>query len=95
MTNPNQATTSFLVYYPLSADGLEKVGLASPGTADRNRALRLSNLGKIEVPVLSLSVQRSFDRLQVGVATLKVRHAAIRQASAALLPATLERVFVQ
>ena len=44
-------TAGFLAYYLLSEDGLEKVGFASPGTADRNRTLSLGNLGKIEVPL--------------------------------------------
>lgn len=88
-----QVTVGFLAYYLLSEDGLEKVGLASPGTADRNRTLSLGNLSKIEVPTPLLATQQAFDRLQVEVAALKTKHAAIRQANAALLPATLERVF--
>lgn len=91
--DPARATAGFLAYYLLSDEGLEKVGLASPGTADRNRTLSLGNLGKIEVPVPALAAQRTFDRLQADVAALKAKHAAIRQANAALQPATLERVF--
>ena len=91
--DPVRATAGFLAYYLLSDEGLEKVGLASPGTADRNRTLSLGNLGKIEVPVPALPAQRTFDRLQADVAALKAKHAAIRQANAALQPATLERVF--
>jgi len=72
---------------------LEKVGLASPGTADRNRTLSLGNLGKIAVPAPALAAQQTFDRLQADVAALKARHAVIRQANAALIPATLERIF--
>lgn len=88
-----RATAKFFEYYLLSEDGLEKVGAASPGTADRNRTLSLGNLGKIEVPVPPLAIQQSFDRLQTEVAALKIRHASIRAANAALIPATLERVF--
>jgi type I restriction enzyme S subunit len=91
--NPALATAGFLAYYLLSEDGLAKIGLASPGTADRNRTLSLGNLGKIELPVPPIATQQSFDRLQAEVAALKAKHAAIRQANAALLPATLERVF--
>jgi type I restriction enzyme S subunit len=93
VSDPAQATADFLCYYLLSNDGLEKVGFASPGTADRNRTLSLSNLGKIEVPVPPLAVQQSFDCLQAKVAALKAKHAAIRAVNAALLPATLERQF--
>ncbi len=87
------ATAGFLAYYLRSPDGLEKIGLASPGTADRNRTLSLTNLGKIKVPVPSLATQQTFDTLQAKVADLKASHRAIRQANAALVPATLERVF--
>ena len=91
--DPKLATASFLAYYLLSDDGLEKIGFASPGTADRNRTLSLGNLHRIEVPVPPLAVQNTFDRLQAEIAALKAQHASIRQANAALLPATLERVF--
>lgn len=87
------ATAGFLSYYLLSDEGLEKVGLASPGTADRNRTLSLGNLGKIKVPVPALAAQQTFDRLQAEIGTLKAKHAAIRQANEALTPATLERIF--
>lgn len=86
-------TAGFLAYYLLSEDGLEKVGLASPGTADRNRTLSLGNLGKIEVPLPPLAAQQAFNQLQAQVAALKAKHAGIRKANAALIPATLERVF--
>jgi type I restriction enzyme S subunit len=92
---PSLATPGFLAYFLLSEDGLEKVGLASPGTADRNRTLSLGNLGKIKVPIPPLAVQKVFDRLQSQINVLKAKHAAIRAANAALLPATLERVFGQ
>lgn len=87
------APAGCLVYYLLSEDGLEKVGLASPGTVDRNRTLSLGNFCKIEVPMPSLTVQQAFDHLPAEVAALKTKHTAIREANAALLPATLERVF--
>lgn len=90
---PKQATPGFLAYYLLSEEGLEQVGFASPGTADRNRTLSLGNLRRIKVPVPAFTAQQTFDRLQSDVATLKAKHAAIREANAALLPATLERIF--
>lgn len=90
--DPMQATANFISYYLLSEDGLEKIGVASPGTADRNRTLSLYNLGKIEVPVPALPIQQSFDRLQTQISALKAKHAAIRAANTALLPSTLERI---
>jgi hypothetical protein len=38
-------------------------------------------------------VQQTFNRLQAEIADLKAKHTVIREANAALLPATLERVF--
>jgi type I restriction enzyme, S subunit len=83
----------FLRYYFLTHAGLEKIGEASPGGAGRNRTLGLEKLMAIQVPIPSLATQRTFDTLQTKVAELKARHAAIRQANEALIPATLERVF--
>ncbi len=91
--DPSQATAGFLAYYLLSEEGMEQVGFASPGTADRNRTLSLGNLGKIKVPVPLLTAQETFGRLQGEVTALKAKHASIREANAALLPATLERIF--
>ncbi len=91
--DPSILAAGFLTYFLLSPEGLEQIGFASPGTADRNRTLSLTNLGKIEVPVPPIATQRTFDTLQTKVAALKARHATIRQANDALIPATLERVF--
>lgn len=83
----------FLWYYFTTEDGFAKIYAASPGTAARNRTMTASALMAIEVPTPPLSTQQAFDRLQAEVVALKARHAAIREANAALLPATLERVF--
>lgn len=93
--NRRLASADFLRYYLLSEEGLEKIGNASPGTADRNRTLSVSSLMAIEVPTPPLAVQQAFNRLQAEVAALKAKHVAIREANAALLPATLERVFAE
>jgi len=91
--DPSVLTAGFLAFFLLSPEGLDQVGIASPGTADRNRTLSLTNLGKIEVPFPPIATQHTFDCLQAKVAALKARHATIRQANDALIPATLERVF--
>jgi type I restriction enzyme S subunit len=87
------ANADFLRYYFLTDAGMEKISKASPGGAGRNRTLGLEKLMAIEVPVPSLEAQQAFDALQAKVAELKARHTAIREANAALVPATLERVF--
>jgi len=86
-------SAEFLRYYFLTDEGMLKIGEGSPGGAGRNRTLGLEKLMAIEVPAPPLAVQRTFDRLQADVAALKAKHAAIREANAALVPATLERIF--
>lgn len=90
---PGLVTAEYLHYYFRTHDGMLKIGEASPGGAGRNRTLGIEKLMAIEVPVPPLAIQQTFDHLQADVAALKSRHAAIRQANAALLPAELERVF--
>ena len=94
-TNPEMTTAEFLCYYFLTEEGMLKIGEASPGGAGRNRTLGLEKLMAIEVPMPPLAVQQTFDRLQAEIAALKTKHSAIREATAALIPATLERVFAQ
>lgn len=84
----------FLWYYFTTDEGFAKIYAASPGTAARNRTMTASALMAIEVPIPPLTAQQTFDRLQSEVTALKTKHIAIRQANAALLPATLERVFL-
>ncbi len=88
-------SAEFLRYYFLTEQGMLKIREASPGGAGRNRTLGLEKLMAIEVPIPPLATKQSFDRLQAEVAALKAKHDAIREANAALLPATLERVFGQ
>jgi type I restriction enzyme S subunit len=95
VTDEEQLLGDFLLYYLLNPEGLEKIGDASAGSADRNRTLSLTKLAKIEVPTPPLAIQQSFNRLQAEVAALKVKHTAIRNTNAELLPATLERVFTE
>lgn len=90
---PDAAVPGFLWFYFTTEEGFAKIYAASPGTAARNRTMTAPALMAIEVPVPPLAAQKTFDRLQADVAALKAKHAAIRQANAALIPATLERVF--
>lgn len=91
--NPDCAVPGFLWYYFTTSDGFEKIYAASPGTAARNRTMTAPTLMAIDVPTPALTTQKIFDRLQTEVTALKAKHTAIRAANAALLPATLERVF--
>lgn len=90
---PDTAVPGFLWFYFTTEEGFAKIYGASPGTAARNRTMTAPALMAIEVPVPPLVVQQTFVRLQAGVASLKAKHFAIRQANAAVIPATLERIF--
>lgn len=91
--SPDFAVPGFLCYYFTTSEGFEKIYAASPGTAARNRTMTAPALMALDVPVPPLQTQQTFDRLQTKVAALKTKHTAIRTANAAVVPATLERVF--
>jgi type I restriction enzyme, S subunit len=94
LADKKRVLPGFLAYYFTTEEGFATVYAASPGTAARNRTLVAGNLEAIQVPVPSLATQQVFVDLQATVSALKTRHAAIRESNAALLPATLERLFV-
>lgn len=89
----DRATPGFLHLYLQSEEGLDQIGRASPGSADRNRTFAQKRMEAITVPVPSLDAQRWFDRLQD-----RARAARAAQTQAAthldrLLPAMLQEAF--
>lgn len=93
VADSKHALPTFLAHYFTTEEGFGKVYAASPGTAARNRTLVADSLEKIEVPVPSLATQQAFASLQSTTTALKSRHTDIRESNAALVPATLERLF--
>ena len=83
----------FLWYYLQSREGLEKVGAASPGSADRNRTLGQKALMAIEVPVPNLKVQQRFTRLHALVEQVRAIRASTAKDAEALIPAMLHEIF--
>lgn len=65
----------------------------SGGTNIRRRRLQPSAFLSYEMPVPSMATQLKLREAHRLTQALKARHAAIREANAALLPAVLERVF--
>lgn len=65
----------------------------SGGTNVRRRRLQPSAFLNYKMPVPSMATQLKIRDLHLNIQLLKAKHAAIRQANAALLPATLERLF--
>lgn len=83
----------FLWYYLQSREGLGKVQVASPGSADRNRTLGQARLQIIEVPVPHIRIQGWFDRLLAKVHHARRIRDGIAQDIGALSSAMLREVF--
>jgi type I restriction enzyme S subunit len=88
-----RALPEFICFYLLSPSGLEQVGLASPGSADRNRTLAVDRLERIKVPVVPVAAQREFKKLLDLRAKLRAEAAQARQYASALLPSLLDSIF--
>ena len=86
-------TANFLRFYFLTEAGLEKIGLASPGGAGRNRTLGLEKLEAIAVPVPSFEKQLWFDKLQLTVEKIRKGQSQTALELDALLPSILDKAF--
>jgi type I restriction enzyme S subunit len=93
VADPERTTANFLCFYFLTREGLELMGVASPGGAGRNRTLGLEALSKIQVPVPPLRDQIWFNNLQTQVDALKRLHAETAAELDALMPSILDRAF--
>jgi type I restriction enzyme S subunit len=87
------ATARFLVFHLLSEDGLYDVGTASPGSADRNRTLRSSEMLAIQVPIPEFGEQLRFDALIDRHARIAAERQRAQLALAAIVPSILDRAF--
>lgn len=86
-------TANFLRFYFLTEEGLEKIGLASPGGAGRNRTLGLEKLEAIAVPVPPFEKQLWFDKLQLTVEKIRERLSQTYLELDVLLPSILDKAF--
>ncbi|MCA9422496.1 MAG: restriction endonuclease subunit S [Nitrospira sp.] len=86
-------TANFLRFYFLTVEGIEKIGLASPGGAGRNRTLGLDKLEAIDVPVPSYEKQLWFDKLQSKVQEIRKVQSITTVELDALLPSILDKAF--
>jgi type I restriction enzyme, S subunit len=87
------ATSEFLCFYFLIAEGLGKIGRASPGGAGRNRTLGLDALSRIEVPVPSFDKQKWFTSVLHDADKLRCTQTATTVEMEAILPSILDRAF--
>jgi type I restriction enzyme S subunit len=90
---PRVATSRFICFFLLTAEGLHYVGKASPGSADRNRTTNAKALLEIPVPVPSLERQLWFGQLFDKVSAISHLHAQATASSEAMVPAILNRAF--
>jgi len=84
---------NFLCFYLLTSEGLERIGSASPGTADRNRTTGLRALEQIRVPVPPLQKQKQFVKLLESQNAVRDLQTSTRLELDALLPAVLAKAF--
>jgi type I restriction enzyme, S subunit len=87
------ATADFVCFYLLTQEGLEQIGHASPGSADRNRTLAMSRLEQITVPLTGIDAQQHFSALLSKVAAVRQTHEDNQAELIALLPAVLDKAF--
>ncbi len=93
VADPSIAAARYVYYYLLTPEGLQHVGEASPGSADRNRTLGAKALQAIPVPVPSLEAQRWFERLLLRVEQARQLHKEAVDEQELLLPSVTKSVF--
>lgn len=91
--NTEEVLPELLDIYFRTAEVWPALAELSGGTNLRRRRLQPSVFLSYEMPVPSMATQLKLREAFRRIKALKAKHAAIRAANAALLPATLERVF--
>jgi len=92
---PDREVTSaeFLCYYFLTPEGLEILGKASPGSADRNRTLNTRLLNNIMIPIPSPDVQREFLEFKNKMEQVQKHHQITLKELDELFPSLLDKAF--
>lgn len=93
LPNLDIINSQFLYYYFRTEEGVEKLSLASPGTADRNRTLNTKLLHKIIVPVPDIHLQHQFVALLHKVNAVKECHSQTEKELNELMPSLLDKAF--
>ena len=87
------ASAHFLTFYLLTAEGLNALGEASPGSADRNRTLSTKALAKMPVPVPGIDDQLWFEAMLRRARSMDHTRAELAAELDALVPSVMDRVF--
>lgn len=90
---PDMAVARFLCFFFLTQEGLDLIGVASPGGAGRNRTLGLHALKKIQVPLPPLQKQKWFESLVVEVEKLRRLQAETAADIDRILPLAVKKAF--
>lgn len=93
--NTDEVLPELLDIYFRTPEVWPELAELSGGTNVRRRRLQPSAFLSYKMPVPSMATQLKLREVFKCTQVLKAKHTAIRQANAALLPATLERVFAQ
>lgn len=91
--NTDEVLPELLDIYFRTPEVWPELAELSGGTNVRRRRLQPSAFLTYKMPVPSMATQLKLREVFRRTQALKTKHAAIRQANAALLPATLERIF--
>ena len=93
LPNNEKILGEFLFYYFTTSEGVEKLNLASPGSADRNKTLNTKKLHNIFVPVPSLELQGEFLEFQDKLNSIKNYHQQTEKELSELMPSLLDKAF--
>ncbi len=93
VVDSNRALPEFVCFYLLTNEGLEKIGKASPGSADRNRTLSVKRLENITVPIPPLEMQQDFQALLRLRNKIQFAEQNSHKHIAAPLPSVLDQIF--
>jgi type I restriction enzyme S subunit len=93
--NTDEVLPELLDIYFRTPEVWPELAELSGGTNVRRRRLQPSAFLSYQIPVPSMATQLKLREVFRRTLVLKTKHTAIREANAALLPATLERVFAQ
>lgn len=87
------ATPEWVAFFLLTREGLEHLGRASPGSADRNRTLGTKALMRIPIPCTDFDRQLWFGTVQQKLREVRAEAARISHEAAAMLSSVLDRAF--
>lgn len=93
VTDVKHALPEYVCFYLLTDSGLEQIGNASPGSADRNRTLAVKRLQKIKIPIVTIEEQYEFKKLLDLRNNMKREALEVNNQIESLVPSLLDRIF--